>query len=188
VNGGQDGEKVVFKVDGVETAETGVWYDSTDQRVDLHLPLSMVVDAISPCARVAVLEICRPSDSTIDRIRVDVAFVPRPPIPDPTGWRIVGQAFELQLANADTGQPIEILTSGYQIHVSFSDAQLAASSVRDASRLGLYYAQGAQWTPAGADTIDLRNSQVRTQLNHASLFALMGPSDGYQVYLPLVDR
>jgi hypothetical protein len=104
-HGGQDGEQVVFVVDGIEASQHGIWYNATDQRIDLTLPLTMVVDQVSPCARFIVLEICGPQDSAIDRIHVLVDFDPHPPIPDPIGWSTIGQPFRLDLSDATTGQP-----------------------------------------------------------------------------------
>jgi len=188
--GGEDGEKVIFKVDGVEANEQGIWYNATDQRIDLTIPAFSVTEMPFPCERVAImLEVCFHDKSIVNaHIRLVVVVGPRPPVPDPPWLRQVGQAFQLELVDTTSGQPIETLPGPYEIHMSYTENQLTAAGVTDAAGLRLYYSKDGRWERAGADVVDTLNARVLTTLNHASVFALFGRGGSGQIYLPIVRR
>ncbi|MFL5804458.1 MAG: choice-of-anchor D domain-containing protein, partial [Roseiflexaceae bacterium] len=188
--GGEDGEKVIFKVDGVEANAQGIWYNATDQRVDLNIPVFPVTEMPLPCERVAVmLEVCFHDKSIVNaNIHLVVAVGPHPPVPDPPWLRQVGQAFQLELLDTTTGRSLETLPGAYELRTSYTASQLAAAGVTDAASLGLYYSKGGRWERAGADVVDTLNGRMVTTLNHASVFALFGRSGSGRVYLPIVRR
>jgi hypothetical protein len=188
--GGEDGEKVVFKVDGVDASQQGTWYNATDQRVDLSVPVFPVTEMPLPCEQVAImLEVCFPNKAIFNaKIRLAVATGPRPPMPDPPGLRQVGQAFQLELLDTTTGRRLEVLPGVYELRTSYTESQLAAAGVTDASSLRLHYIKDGRWEQAGADVVDTLNGRVLTTLNHASTFALFGRSASNQIYLPIIQR
>jgi PKD repeat protein len=181
--GGTDGVSVTFRYNGVDANQTGTWWNATDQRIDLTSNRWLWAPQSIPCSYIVRVGLCGSND-TIAHLHVYVQLIDHifPPI-GPGPLRIV-DIFSLSMTDANTGGQVTS-PGGYDMHVSYTDAELATAGVNDEKHLGLFYLSGNQWVPAGASMVDTLNKQVITHLNHASVFAL---AQGGFVYLPLVSR
>jgi hypothetical protein len=135
-------------------------------------------------------EICDRDIALPDGIYIELQEWPVPPIPDPGPLRMVGDPVKLDFMNAKSGAPITQFDTNYSIEIGYSDAQLANAGVEDEGTLQLFFVNGNnQWTPAGTSTVNAGQNLVKTELNHASVFALFGESEqGNRIFLPTVNR
>ena len=113
-----------------------------------------------------------------------------PPIPDPGPLRMVGNPVKLDFRNAKTGAPLTQFDKNYSIEIGYADADLANAGVKDEGTLQLFFVNGNnQWAPAGKSTVNGGQNLVKTELNHASVFALFGESNWRnRIFLPSVNH
>ena len=97
----------------------------------------------------------------------------------------VGPFFDLSAVYSDTGQPAQIEPGQtYMVEIHYTNTGLGAEET-----LGLYWWDGGatEWSQEGiSNTVDSVANVVTAEVDHLSLFALLGESR--RVYLPLVVR
>ena len=112
---------------------------------------------------------------------VVVSFTVAPPVPagDLTG---AGPVFDLSAVYSDTGQPASLEAgASYSTVITYGEIGLV-----NEQSLGLYWwDEGAgEWSLQGiSNTVNVADNVVTAEINHLSLFALLG--EIHRVYLPL---
>jgi hypothetical protein len=87
------------------------------------------------------------------------------------------------------GAPVTQFAQPYTMVVTYTDAELAAAGLSEAS-LNIAFWDGSAWTnllPCAGCGVDTVNNKVTVKLNHFTEFALLGAVE-YKSYLPLVRR
>ena len=135
-------------------------------------------------------KICDREIALPDGIYIELQEWPVPPIPDPGPLRMVGNPAKLEFHNAKTGALITQFDTNYSIEIAYTDAGLATAGVKDEGTLQLFFVnENNQWASAGKGTVNAGQNLVKTELNHASVFALFGESElGNRVFLPSVNQ
>ena len=98
------------------------------------------------------------------------------------------RSFTLEARTQD-GQPITQFEQPYTMHIDYTDAQLAAENLSEASIEVLFWV-GAKWVsllPCDGCAVDPVNNRVTVKLNHFTEFALAANGMRY-VFLPLTTR
>jgi hypothetical protein len=113
-----------------------------------------------------------------------------PSHPAPDGQRVV-LGFQLE-ARTDNGQPVTQFQRPYTLVLDYTDAQLAALGIDEAS-LNLAYWNGLAWVsmlPCGGCSVDTINNRVTVVADHFTEFMLMGAmrATNRNVHLPLIQR
>jgi hypothetical protein len=100
-------------------------------------------------------------------------------------WVNVDRSFYLTATYEATGIPAEIQPgTSYTIAVEYLDEKVGMDVERT---LGLYWWNGNAWSQQGiTSSVNVTNNLVTAQVNHFSLFGVLG--EAQRVYLPLVLR
>lgn len=105
----------------------------------------------------------------------------------PSGGNLtgIGHVFDVTAVYSSTGQPAQLAPGQtYTIAVQYTDAEKGPAIE---NTLGLYWWDGNNWTQQGiTSTVDITGNIVTAQVDHFSLFAVLGKTN--RVYLPLVLR
>jgi hypothetical protein len=113
--------------------------------------------------------------------------MPAPAQPPPSGV-IALHSFTLE-ARTSNGQPITQFLQPFTIIVTYTDAQVAALGISEAS-INLAYWNGDAWAymlPCAGCSIDAVNNHVSVVASHFTEFALTGQTTFY-LFLPLTVR
>ena len=100
----------------------------------------------------------------------------------PSTGNLVGiqHAYQVSAVDDVTGQPVEP-NQPYTVTVQYTDAE-KGPAIEDT--LGLYWWDGSEWSQEGiTSTVDTVNNTLIAQVDHFSLFAVLGETKW--VYLPL---
>lgn len=112
-----------------------------------------------------------------------------PAHPAPAG-SVAVRSFRITAQGAG-GQPIAQVAQPFTLEVSFTAAQLRAAGVEDAASLNLAWWNGTAWQPLlpcqGCE-IDAAGGTLTVRADRLGEFALIGPSSGTMLYLPLLRR
>jgi len=97
----------------------------------------------------------------------------------------IGHTFDVTAVYSDTGQPAQLAPSQtYTVTVEYTDAE-KGPAIEDT--LGLYWWDGGAWSQQGiTDTVSVTDNLVVAQVDHLSLFAVLGETK--RGFLPMVFR
>jgi hypothetical protein len=106
-------------------------------------------------------------------------------IPSTGGFSLLGQGFSIE-ARTLGGAPVTQFAKLLTLVVRYTDADVAGL---DENSLQIFYWDPAQsaWVPVPT-TVDAATNTLTIQLDHLTLFAVLGPGAAPGVYLPLVVR
>ncbi len=103
--------------------------------------------------------------------------------PLPTGDLFGVRFFDLSAATLSTGTPVTTFNKSYALTINYTDKE-KGGAIEDT--LGLYWWNGGQWVLEPTSNVDVANNRLTAQLDHMTLFAVLGETK--RVYLPLVLR
>jgi hypothetical protein len=105
--------------------------------------------------------------------------------PSPNTLAGIDHFFDVTAVYSSTGLPAQPAASRtYTVAVEYTDAE--KGPVIEGT-LGLYWWTGSAWSQQGiSSTVNITNNVVTAQVDHFSLFGILGET--HRVYLPLVMR
>ena len=107
----------------------------------------------------------------------------------PSPGHLIGidHIFDVTAVYSSTRQPAELVPGRvYTVTVHYTDAQ-RGTAITDT--LGLYWWDGNAWSQQGiTSSVNITDNLVTAQVDHPSLFAVLGETETRRVYLPLVLR
>ena len=103
--------------------------------------------------------------------------------PSPGDLIGIGHFFDVTAIYSDTGQPAQLAPGQiYTVTVQYTEAEKGPAIE---NTLGLYWWDGGDWSQQGiTSSVNLTDNLVTAQVEHLSLFAVLGETR--RVYLPLV--